>query len=130
MRVHTAADAPSGRLNAEYFTGDGRMTRFEAVSADPAAGVYRDEFTARARTNWHTHSGTQVLYVVEGRCRCQAWGGPVRVAETGDVVSFAPGEKHWHGADGDAPMAHLAINLDLETEWLEPVSDEQYRGDA
>jgi len=23
---------------------------------------------------------------------------------------------------------HVALNIDLETEWLEPVSEEQYRG--
>ncbi len=130
MRIHRASEAPSGPLNADYFTGGGRMTRVEGACQDPPVGVYRVEFEPGSRTNWHTHSGTQVLVVVEGRCRCQAWGGPLRVAETGDVVSFEPGEKHWHGAGGDAAMTHLAINVDLATEWLEPVSDEQYRGDS
>ena len=78
-------------------------------------------FEPGAATNWHTHSDVQILYVVEGRCAIQTWGGVVEVAEAGDVVRFAPGEKHWHGATADGPMTHVAINLGESTEWLEPV---------
>jgi hypothetical protein len=28
----------------------------------------------------------------------------------------------------ETPMSHVALNIDFETEWLEPVSDDQYRG--
>jgi len=27
----------------------------------------------------------------------------------GDVVQFAPGEKHWHGATATTAMSHIAI---------------------
>ena len=43
------------------------------------------------------------------------------------LVQFEPGEKHWHGAAPATGMAHFAVNLTLTTEWLEPVSDDQYR---
>ncbi|MNW01805.1 hypothetical protein D3C71_1974960 [compost metagenome] len=49
----------------------------------------------------------------------------------GDVVWFPPGEKHWHGAAPDTAMVHLAIQEALDgkaVDWLEHVSDEQYRG--
>ncbi len=41
------------------------------------------------------------------------------------------GEKHWHGAAPTTAMTHIAIQEKLDgkaVDWLEKVSDEQYRG--
>ena len=62
-----------------------------------------------------------------GRGLVQKWGEPVRQVTAGDAVTIEPHEKHWHGASADAGMSHFAVNLNLTTEWLEPVSDDQYR---
>jgi quercetin dioxygenase-like cupin family protein len=59
----------------------------------------------------------------------QREGGPVAEIRAGDVVWFAAGEKHWHGASATTAMQHIAINEALDgkaVEWLEPVSDEEY----
>jgi quercetin dioxygenase-like cupin family protein len=45
----------------------------------------------------------------------------------GDAVVIGPGEKHWHGAAPGRTGTHLAVNVNFTTEWLEPVSDAQYR---
>ena len=45
----------------------------------------------------------------------------------GDVVWFAPGEKHWHGAALMTAMTHIAIQEALDgtaVTWMEHVSDE------
>jgi quercetin dioxygenase-like cupin family protein len=47
-------------------------------------------------------------------------------------VSEVPeGVKHWHGAAANSWMQHLALHKDVQegasNEWLEPVSDEQYK---
>ena len=104
-----------------HFTGSATMQRFLASDPGAAGRVYRVAFEPGAATNWHTHSDVQILFVVAGRCAVQTWGGGVQVAETGDVVRFEPGEKHWHGATADGPMTHVAINLGESTDWLEPV---------
>ncbi len=83
-------------------------------------------FEPGGRTNWHRHTGVQLLLIVEGEGRVQKDGEPVRVIRVGDSVSIAPGEKHWHGASPESAMTHVAINLAATTEWLEPVSDEDY----
>ena len=47
----------------------------------------------------------------------------------GDVVWFAPGEKHWHGATASTGMTHIAIAEALDgkaVDWMEQVTDEQY----
>jgi len=48
----------------------------------------------------------------------------------GDVVWFAPAEKHWRGATPTTAMTHIAIQEALNgkvVEWMEKVSDEQYQ---
>ena len=46
-----------------------------------------------------------------GRLRLgrSAEGGPIEEIRPGDVVWFAPGEKHWHGAAPTTAMTHIAI---------------------
>jgi mannose-6-phosphate isomerase-like protein (cupin superfamily) len=79
------------------------------------------------RTNWHIHSGPQWLFILEGRVRIQTWAGASEELDTGDAVVIPPGEKHWHGAAPGSRGAHLAINVNAKTEWLEPVTDEEYQ---
>ena len=114
----------------ERFTGDVWM---ESVSIpSPGARLFRVLFEPGARTNWHTHPEGQFLYVVTGSGRVQREGEPVVEVEAGDIVYFDPDEKHWHGAGPDSFMVHIAIspalNTDGATDWLEPVTDEQYAG--
>jgi len=111
-----------------YFTGAVTLRPLGGTEPPSNVKLIRVEFPAGARTNWHTHSGVQVLVVAAGRCRFQHAGGPVEEAGTGETIWIPAGEKHWHGATPDAAMAHIAVNIDFETEWLEPVTDEQYRG--
>jgi quercetin dioxygenase-like cupin family protein len=69
--------------------------------------------------------------VLSGSGRAQSWGGPIEELRPGDVIWFAPGEKHWHGASPATAMTHLAVQEQLggkTAEWLEQVSDEQYGG--
>jgi quercetin dioxygenase-like cupin family protein len=128
MNVFRSTDTPPRPADAASFVGSAR-TRLLA-SSDHAVPVhlYYVEFDPRARTNWHTHSGPQWLFIVEGRVRVQRWGQAAEDVGEGDAVLFAPGEKHWHGAAPGARGTHLAVNVNVKTEWLEPVSDEQYEG--
>ena len=104
------------------------MARMDGVNASPDINVYRVTFQAGARTAWHTHTGPQLLLVVEGSCRLQKEGEAIQEVSAGGAVRIEPGERHWHGATPDAPMVHLAINIDATTAWFEHVTDEQYAG--
>lgn len=58
------------------------------------------------------------------------WDGSIEEIHLGDVVQFAPGEKHWHGATPTRAMTYIAIQQYLDgtvVEWLEHVRDEQYQ---
>lgn len=109
-----------------HFTGEARVKRVGAVPEPPAMKVYRVAFEPGARTHWHTHSGPQLLYIVEGVCRVQTWGMPAREAGPGDTVYIAPGEKHWHGAAPASGTVHIAVNVAAETVWMEAVTEAQY----
>jgi quercetin dioxygenase-like cupin family protein len=70
------------------------------------------------------------LIVTSGVGWAQRAGEGIEEIRQGDVVCFAPNEKHWHGASPTTAMTHIAIQEALEgkvVEWLEKVSDEQYR---
>ena len=87
----------------------------------------RVTFEPGARTAWHTHPLGQTLIVTAGCGRVQRWGGAIEEIRPGDVVWFAPGEKHWHGASPITAMTHIALQEALDgkvVEWMEQVSDE------
>ncbi len=129
MEIKRSGSRPSGKGPEDYFTGAVRIDPlFEA--ADPARAVGASvTFEPGARTAWHTHPLGQTLIVTAGSGRAQRWGGLIEQIHPGDVIWFAPGEKHWHGAALTTAMTHIAIQERLDgkaVEWLEKVSDEQY----
>jgi quercetin dioxygenase-like cupin family protein len=68
--------------------------------------------------------------VTDGVGWFQQWGGPVRVMRKGDVIWIPAGVKHWHGATPTSSVTHIAIQENRggrNVDWLEKVSDEQYR---
>ena len=130
MEIKRSGSRPSGKGPAEYFTGTVRMDPL-IEAPDPArvrsASV---TFEPGARTAWHTHPLGQTLIVIFGCGWVQRDGGPVEVIRPGDVVWFAPSERHWHGATATTAMTHIAIQEALNgshVDWLEHVSDEQYQ---
>jgi quercetin dioxygenase-like cupin family protein len=128
MKVVSQGDMEGRRGPEDWFTGDVWM---DAASVpQPGAGLFRVLFEPGARTNWHTHPEGQFLVVVTGAGRAGTEGGPVVEIEAGDVVYFAPDERHWHGAGPDTFMVHIAITPAISTgggtDWLEPVADEEY----
>jgi quercetin dioxygenase-like cupin family protein len=88
------------------------------------------DFSPGARTTWHTHPAGQMLIVTAGMGWVQENGQSRRVIEPGDVVWIPAGVKHWHGATKKTSMSHIALTYVADgknVDWLEPVSDEQYR---
>jgi quercetin dioxygenase-like cupin family protein len=125
-RVGTQA---SGKGPADWFTGTVRIDPlFQAPDPALVSGA-SVTFEPGARTAWHTHPLGQTLIVTAGAGCAQLEGGPIQDIHPGDVVWFAPGEKHWHGATSTTAMTHIAIQEKLDgkvVEWLEHVTDEQY----
>jgi quercetin dioxygenase-like cupin family protein len=124
MKINPGREAtlPS-QQRSETFTGE--------VWADPVlestGGVMINSvfFGPRSRTYWHRHEHGQILYVTSGQGRIYARDGQGGIIRAGHTVWIPPGEEHWHGADAETYLVHLAISLG-KSEWLDEVTEEEY----
>ena len=129
MEIKRNGTQPPVAGPADWFTGTVRIDPlFQAP--DPAfvqgASV---TFEPGARTAWHTHPLGQTLIVTAGLGWAQHEGGTVEEIRPGDVVWFAPNQRHWHGATPNTAMTHIAIQEKLDgnvVHWMEHVTAEQY----
>jgi len=130
MEIKRSGSQPSNKGPADWFTGTVRIdSPFKGSDPARVTGAIVT-FESGARTAWHTHPLGQTLIVTTGCGRAQRWGGSIEEIRTGDVIWFAPGEKHWHGATATTAMTHIAIQEQLDgkaVDWMEKVSDEQYQ---
>ena len=126
MQIFRHSETAMKQADTSSFVGPAQTKLLASSDAGAAVHLYRVEFGEAGRTNWHIHSGPQWLFILEGRVRVQTWGDTAQELDAGDAVIVPPGEKHWHGAAPGSRGAHLAINVNATTEWLEPVSDGQY----
>jgi quercetin dioxygenase-like cupin family protein len=127
MTVFRSSAAPGRPADTKTFSGSVATALLASGDDGASVHVYRVEFQDGGRTNWHRHSGPQWLFIVAGRIKVQSGDEPTQELDTGDAVVFAPGERHWHGAAPGASGTHLAVNINVQTDWLEPVTDDQYR---
>jgi quercetin dioxygenase-like cupin family protein len=130
MEIKRGGSQPSRKGPSDWFTGSVRIDPlFQAP--EPARGQGAAvTFEPGARTAWHTHPLGQTLIVTFGVGWVQREGGGVEEIRPGDVVWFAPNEKHWHGASSTSAMTHIAIQEALNgkvVDWMEKVGDDQYR---
>ena len=131
MDIFRAGSRASQVASSDWFSGQVRIDPLFSDAAPSRVAGAHVTFEPGARTAWHTHPLGQVLIVTAGLGRAQREGGPVEELRPGDVVRFAPGERHWHGASPHAAMSHIAIHEAVDgsaVTWMEPVTDTQYAG--
>lgn len=115
---------------SQYFTGTTYLTRMSPYDETWRSSIANVTFEPSARTNWHSHSGGQILLVTDGIGYYQEKGQPARRLTKGDVVRIPPNVEHWHGAAPNSWFVHVSLETNGDTNqvtWLEPVTDEEYR---
>jgi quercetin dioxygenase-like cupin family protein len=130
MDIKRSGTRGTNKGPGNYFRGNVKLEPLVEAASPSRVRAASVTFEAGARTAWHTHPLGQTLIVTAGVGWTQTEGGPVEEIKPGDVVWFAPNEKHWHGASAASAMTHIAIQEALDgkaVDWLEQVSDEQYR---
>src|SRR3954447_11950437 len=130
MDIKRNGSRPSTKAPEAYFSGAVRVEPVFQVGDPVRFNGGSVTFEPGARTAWHTHPLGQTLIITAGLGWVQNEGGPIEEVRPGDVVWFAPGEKHWHGATTTTAMTHIAVQESLNgknADWLEKVSDDQYR---
>ena len=129
MRINRVGANASKPGPADWFTGAVRIDSPFGGEESSRINGSTVTFEPGARTAWHTHPLGQTILIQSGLGWVQRDGGPVEEVRPGDIVWFAAGERHWHGASPDVSMTHIAIQEALDgkaVQWLEKVSDEQY----
>ena len=131
MEIKHPGSEPAARGPRQWFTGQVRIDPLFSPPEPARVAMACVTFEPGARTAWHTHPLGQTLIVTAGCGWVQRWGGERHDIRPGDVIWFAPGEKHWHGATATTAVTHIAIQEKLNgspVDWLEHVSEEQYAG--
>lgn len=129
MRINRVGANASKPGPADWFTGAVRIDSPFGGEEPSRINGSTVTFEPGARTAWHTHPLGQTILIQSGLGWVQRDGGPIEEVRPGDIVWFAAGERHWHGASPDVSMTHIAIQEALDgkaVQWLEKVSDEQY----
>ncbi len=107
-----------GDVWVEYFIND---TISDFVSS-------RVLFEPGARSNWHKHSGKQIVFAVEGEGYLKEKGKPITLLKKGDVVVIEPGTIHSHGSINQRFTQGIMMNdvgKKETTTWLNPVLEEE-----
>ena len=107
-----------GDVWVEYFIND---TISDFVSS-------RVLFEPGARSNWHKHSGKQIVFAVEGEGYLKEKGKPITLLKKGDVVVIEPGTIHSHGSFKKRFIQGIMMNdvgKKETTTWLNPVLEEE-----
>jgi quercetin dioxygenase-like cupin family protein len=124
---------PTRKGGTDVFVGDVWVDQITQAQPPSRIRVNVVRFAPGSRNRWHAHAVGQTLHVVDGAGRVQARGAELVEIRAGDTVHTPPGEWHWHGAAPDRFMTHLAIweapGEGPESEWGEPVTDAEYRGE-
>lgn len=115
---------------AAHFTGQSYLAPLVAGTV-PVSNV---SFEPGCRNDWHIHRGSegagdQILLCTAGRGWFQAEGEAPVCLRPGTVIRVPSGTKHWHGAAAGSWFSHLVLltpGPDVSTDWLEPVTDEEY----
>jgi quercetin dioxygenase-like cupin family protein len=117
----TQATAPVAQPDPANFTGK--------VVGHPTTDIrmLRYSFEPGGRTNWHSHAAGQVMFVESGRMRTQERGGAMRELGPRQTFVVEPNIVHWHGALPDGPLTQVSLSFGA-TNWMEPVTADQYAG--
>ncbi len=130
MNITRVGSQPSAKGPEDWFTGAVRIDPLFQPNEARRAAAATVTFEPGARTAWHTHPLGQTLIITAGCGWVQRKGGSIEEVHPGDIVWFEPNEKHWHGATSTNGMTHIATQENLNgkvVEWMEKVSDEEYK---
>ncbi|WP_440957477.1 cupin domain-containing protein [Oceanicaulis sp. LC35] len=120
---------PAVQGPAETFSGQVQINGLFTAPSPAEISTGTVTFEAGARTHWHTHPLGQLLIVTDGEGWIQIEGEARQDIRTGDMVWIEPHKNHWHGAQADKSMTHIAIQQSEDgspVAWGEAVTNTDY----
>ena len=129
MEQKTELVFPKGdKITNNNFTGTVWLKMLVEADSINQNSVGSVTFEPGARSNWHLHPSGQILLAISGIGYYQEKGSPKIILHKGDAVKCPANIPHWHGAGPDQEFVQVAITSRQggPTEWLQPVTDEEY----
>lgn len=118
-------------FESENFTGGVYLNN---IAENGGVSIANVTFEKGCINNWHIHDHVQILMGSMGKGYAQMEGEEAQLIKAGDVVVIPAGTKHWHGATKNSQFTHISVSGPVAdgmeafgTNWLEPVSQEEYQ---
>lgn len=96
---------------------------------DPELGynVTKATFKANSTLDWHKHSSTQVLIIVDGEAYYQERGKEAIILKEGDIIKCEKNIEHWHSSTKYSDVTYLALyGGEQPTTWTEVLTRQYY----
>jgi len=119
---------PEGSLapNAHYI-GEAWLSSVLQGDGDLNYGITKATFRKNSTLDWHKHSSTQVLIILEGEGYYQEKGKEPIIIKKGDVVRCPKDLEHWHTASKESLVTYLALyDGSKPTIWTDKLTQEYY----
>jgi len=108
MKVVKTAQIAKEPAKSPIFTGPVTMQQIVGPDLSKNFTLRQVNFSPGVRNKFHSHSGEQILIVTEGKGIVATEREEITVGP-GDVIYFAAGEKHWHGAAKGSSFSHIYV---------------------
>lgn len=114
MRVIRKAE--KRQINQDRYNGPARVETLRSANSPKDPDVLHAHYGAGVVTNWHSHPGGQLIYVLseEGVIGNER-EGEVRL-NRGELVSVPPVERHYHGSTMEQDSDFLVLTWGV-TNW-------------
>ena len=109
-----------------HHIGDAWLNFLVEADNDFNQNITQATFSANSTLDWHKHSTSQIIIVVEGVGYYQEKGKEPIIIKKGDVVNCKKDTEHWHTASAKSSVSYIAIYGKQPTIWTEKLTQDYY----
>lgn len=109
-----------------HHIGDAWLNFLIEADEDFEYNMTQATFAANSTLDWHKHTTSQVIIVVEGEGYYQERGKEPMIMKEGDVIKCDKDTEHWHTSSAESNVSYIAIYGSEPTIWTEKLTREYY----
>ncbi|NNK27543.1 MAG: cupin domain-containing protein [Flavobacteriaceae bacterium] len=109
-----------------HHIGDAWLNFLVQADEDFDQNITQATFSANSTLDWHKHSTTQIIIVVDGKGYYQERGKTPMIMKKGDVIKCAKDTEHWHTSSAESSVSYIAVYGKAPTIWTEKLTQEYY----
>lgn len=110
-----------------HYIGEAWLNAIIHDDAELGYNITKATFKANSTLDWHKHSSTQVLIIVEGEAYYQERGKEPVILKTGDIIKCEKDTEHWHSSTKVSDVTYLALyGGGKPTKWTQVLTQEYY----